>query len=79
MHDFTAVGFFQQVAIDEMTLITGVHSRPQIEYNNVLSLHDRVLEVTVKSKKSFVGATNIFLGERKMEVEEWYPLGNCPI
>ncbi|XP_063052825.1 phosphatidylinositol 3-kinase C2 domain-containing subunit gamma [Engraulis encrasicolus] len=50
-----------------------------IEYNNVLSLHDRVLEVTVKSKKSFVGATNIFLGERKMEVEEWYPLGNCPI
>ncbi|KAL2093959.1 hypothetical protein ACEWY4_011271 [Coilia grayii] len=50
-----------------------------IEYSNVLSLHDRVLEVTVKSKKTFVGATNIFLGERKMDVEEWYPLGNCPI
>ncbi|KAG5273788.1 hypothetical protein AALO_G00155520 [Alosa alosa] len=50
-----------------------------IEYRNILSLHDRVLEVTVKSKKNFVAATNIFLGERKMDVEEWYPLGHCPI
>ncbi|XP_012694530.2 phosphatidylinositol 4-phosphate 3-kinase C2 domain-containing subunit gamma isoform X2 [Clupea harengus] len=49
-----------------------------IEYSNVLSLHDRVLEVTVKSKKTFVAATNIFLGERKMDVEEWYQLGYSP-
>ncbi|XP_062403201.1 phosphatidylinositol 3-kinase C2 domain-containing subunit gamma [Sardina pilchardus] len=48
-----------------------------IEYSNVLSLHDRVLEVTVKSKKTAVVETNICLWEREMDVEVWYPLGQC--
>lgn len=50
-----------------------------IEYNHVSSLYNRVLEVTVKSKKMFVAAANIRLEERRMDTEEWFPLGNCPI
>ncbi|XP_062318498.1 phosphatidylinositol 3-kinase C2 domain-containing subunit gamma isoform X1 [Osmerus eperlanus] len=49
-----------------------------VEYSHVLSLYNRVLEVTVKSKKRFVVAANIQLEERMMDKEEWFPLGNCP-
>lgn len=46
-----------------------------IEYRNVLKLHGLVLEVTVKSRKAFVAATNVVLGERVLEQEKWFPLG----
>ncbi|KAK7151368.1 hypothetical protein R3I94_007885 [Phoxinus phoxinus] len=46
-----------------------------IEYRNVLKLHGRVLEVTVKSRKAFVAATNVVLGERVLDQEKWFPLG----
>ncbi|XP_067275932.1 phosphatidylinositol 3-kinase C2 domain-containing subunit gamma [Pseudorasbora parva] len=46
-----------------------------IEYSNVLKLHGCVLEVTVKSRKAFVAATNVVLGERVLEQEKWFPLG----
>ncbi|XP_067245627.1 phosphatidylinositol 3-kinase C2 domain-containing subunit gamma isoform X1 [Chanodichthys erythropterus] len=46
-----------------------------IEYRNVLKLHGHVLEVTVKSRKAFVAATNVVLGERVLDQEKWFPLG----
>ncbi|KTG33767.1 hypothetical protein cypCar_00044324 [Cyprinus carpio] len=46
-----------------------------IEYRNVLNLHGHVLEVTVKSRKTFVAATNVVLGERVLDQEKWFPLG----
>ncbi|XP_073328066.1 phosphatidylinositol 3-kinase C2 domain-containing subunit gamma [Pagrus major] len=49
-----------------------------LEYNNVL-LYGMVLEVTVKSKKTFVAATNIKLEEELLDKETWFPLGNCAI
>ncbi|KAF7663980.1 hypothetical protein LDENG_00192830 [Lucifuga dentata] len=50
-----------------------------LEYSNVLLLHEKVLEVTVKSNKTFVAATNIKLEQRWLDKEQWFPLGNCPI
>ncbi|XP_036963200.1 phosphatidylinositol 4-phosphate 3-kinase C2 domain-containing subunit gamma [Acanthopagrus latus] len=49
-----------------------------LEYNNVL-LYGMVLEVTVKSKKTFVAATNIKLEKELLDKETWFPLGNCAI
>ncbi|XP_016146952.1 phosphatidylinositol 4-phosphate 3-kinase C2 domain-containing subunit gamma [Sinocyclocheilus grahami] len=46
-----------------------------IEYRNVHNLHGHVLEVTVKSRKTFVAATNVVLGERVLDQEKWFPLG----
>ncbi|XP_043089509.1 phosphatidylinositol 4-phosphate 3-kinase C2 domain-containing subunit gamma isoform X2 [Puntigrus tetrazona] len=46
-----------------------------IEYRNVPGLHGRVLEVTVKSRKTFVAATNVVLGDRVLDQEKWFPLG----
>ncbi|XP_050991769.1 phosphatidylinositol 3-kinase C2 domain-containing subunit gamma isoform X1 [Labeo rohita] len=46
-----------------------------IEYRNVPNLHGHVLEVTVKSRKTFVAATNVVLGERVLDQEKWFPLG----
>ncbi|CAJ1056399.1 LOW QUALITY PROTEIN: phosphatidylinositol 4-phosphate 3-kinase C2 domain-containing subunit gamma [Xyrichtys novacula] len=50
-----------------------------LEYNNVPMLYGMVLEVTVKSKKSFVAATNIKLEKEMLNKENWFPLGNCAI
>lgn len=38
-----------------------------------------VLEVTVKSKKTFVAATNIKLEKELLDKETWFPLGNCAV
>lgn len=50
-----------------------------LEYNDVPSVHGKVLEVTVKSKKVFVAATNVNLEEEWLNKERWFPLGNCSI
>ncbi|XP_074488623.1 phosphatidylinositol 3-kinase C2 domain-containing subunit gamma [Sebastes fasciatus] len=50
-----------------------------LEYNYVPLLYGMVLEVTVKSKKTFVAATNIRLEEVLLDKETWFPLGNCAI
>lgn len=60
-----------------MTQISASYS--QLEYNNVPLLYGMVLEVTVKSKKTFVAATNIRLEEELLDKETWFPLGNCAI
>lgn len=49
-----------------------------MEYNVPL-LYGMVLEVTVKSKKTFVGATNIKLEKELLDKEAWFNLGNCAI
>lgn len=54
-------------------------SYSQLEYNYVPLLYGMVLEVTVKSKKTFVAATNIRLEEVLLDKETWFPLGNCAI
>ncbi|XP_052386723.1 phosphatidylinositol 3-kinase C2 domain-containing subunit gamma isoform X2 [Carassius gibelio] len=46
-----------------------------IEYRNVPNLHGHVLEVTVKSRKTFVAATNVVLADRVLDQEKWFPLG----
>ncbi|XP_067358027.1 phosphatidylinositol 3-kinase C2 domain-containing subunit gamma isoform X2 [Channa argus] len=50
-----------------------------LEYNPVPLLYGMVLEVTVKSKKTFVAATNIKLDKNLLDKEKWFPLGNCAI
>lgn len=50
-----------------------------LEYCNVPILYGMVLEVTVKSKKTFVAATNIRLEEGLLDKEKWFLLGNCAI
>ncbi|XP_034060859.1 phosphatidylinositol 4-phosphate 3-kinase C2 domain-containing subunit gamma isoform X1 [Gymnodraco acuticeps] len=50
-----------------------------IEYHDVQLLDGMVLEVTVKSKKTFVGASNIRLEEKLLDQETWYTLGNSAI
>lgn len=50
-----------------------------LEYNDVPLIYGMVLEVTVKSKKTFVAATNIKLDEELLDKETWFPLGNCTI
>ncbi|XP_018521847.1 phosphatidylinositol 3-kinase C2 domain-containing subunit gamma isoform X3 [Lates calcarifer] len=50
-----------------------------LEYSYVPLLYGMVLEVTVKSKKAFVAATNIKLEEKLLDQEKWFPLGNCAI
>lgn len=50
-----------------------------LEYENVPVLCGRVLEVTVKSRKTFVAATNIKLDDHLLNKEEWFALGNCEI
>ncbi|XP_056138310.1 phosphatidylinositol 3-kinase C2 domain-containing subunit gamma [Lampris incognitus] len=50
-----------------------------LEYREVPSLHGKVLEVTVKSKKNFIAATNITMEEQWLDKEQWFPLGNCPV
>lgn len=50
-----------------------------LEYSYVPLLYGMVLEVTVKSKKTFVAATNIRLEEVLLDKETWFPLGNCAI
>ncbi|XP_056244191.1 phosphatidylinositol 3-kinase C2 domain-containing subunit gamma isoform X1 [Seriola aureovittata] len=50
-----------------------------LEYNSVSLLYGMVLEVTVKSKKTFVAATNIKLDDKLLDTETWFPLGNCAI
>ncbi|XP_031725847.1 phosphatidylinositol 4-phosphate 3-kinase C2 domain-containing subunit gamma [Anarrhichthys ocellatus] len=50
-----------------------------LEYNSVPLLYGMVLEVTVKSKNTFVAATNIRLEEVLLDKEMWFPLGNCAI
>ncbi|KAM6960653.1 phosphatidylinositol 3-kinase C2 domain-containing subunit gamma [Aplochiton taeniatus] len=50
-----------------------------LEYSEVSSLEGKVLEVTVKSRKTCVVSTNIRLEESRMETEEWHPLGQCSV
>ncbi|KAM7396920.1 hypothetical protein PAMP_019925 [Pampus punctatissimus] len=50
-----------------------------LEYNHVPLIYGMVLEVTVKSKKTFVAATNIKLEDKLLDKETWFPLGNCAI
>lgn len=47
-----------------------------LEYTYVPLLYGMVLEVTVKSKKAFVAATNIKLEDKLLNKETWFPLGN---
>lgn len=51
----------------------------QLEYSSVPVLYGMVLEVVVKSKKTFVAATNIKLEEELLDKEKWFALGNCAI
>uniref|UniRef100_A0A3Q3FAN9 Phosphatidylinositol-4-phosphate 3-kinase catalytic subunit type 2 gamma n=1 Tax=Labrus bergylta TaxID=56723 RepID=A0A3Q3FAN9_9LABR len=44
----------------------------QLEYSNVPMLYGMVLEVTVKSKKNFVAATNIRLEQEVLDKEKWF-------
>lgn len=61
-------------------LITKISaSSSQLEYSFVPMLYGMVLEVTVKSKKTFVAATNIKLEGEFLDKERWFPLGNCAI
>lgn len=53
-------------------------SPPQLEYH-APDLYGMVLEVVVKSKKTFVAATNIKLEEELLDKEIWFLLGNCAI
>ncbi|KAM9352333.1 phosphatidylinositol 3-kinase C2 domain-containing subunit gamma [Symphorus nematophorus] len=50
-----------------------------LEYSCVPLLDGMVLEVTVKSKKTFVAATNIRLEKELLDKETWFPLGNSAI
>ncbi|XP_040894472.1 phosphatidylinositol 4-phosphate 3-kinase C2 domain-containing subunit gamma [Toxotes jaculatrix] len=50
-----------------------------LEYSFVPLLYGMVLEVTVKSRKTFVAATNIKLDGELLGKETWFPLGNCAI
>ncbi|XP_070763460.1 phosphatidylinositol 3-kinase C2 domain-containing subunit gamma [Enoplosus armatus] len=50
-----------------------------LEYSYVPLIYGMVLEVTVKSKKTFVAATNIKLEKELLDKETWFPLGNCAI
>nr|XP_057931600.1 phosphatidylinositol 3-kinase C2 domain-containing subunit gamma isoform X2 [Doryrhamphus excisus]XP_057931601.1 phosphatidylinositol 3-kinase C2 domain-containing subunit gamma isoform X2 [Doryrhamphus excisus]XP_057931602.1 phosphatidylinositol 3-kinase C2 domain-containing subunit gamma isoform X2 [Doryrhamphus excisus] len=50
-----------------------------LEYTNVPLLYGMVLEVSVKSKKTFVAATNIKLEDELLNKETWFTLGNCAI
>lgn len=54
------------------------HCAPQLEYHAPV-LYGMVLEVVVKSKKTFVAATNIKLEENLLDKETWFPLGNCAV
>ncbi|XP_061630841.1 phosphatidylinositol 3-kinase C2 domain-containing subunit gamma isoform X2 [Phyllopteryx taeniolatus] len=50
-----------------------------LEYANVPLLYGMVLEVSVKSKKTFVAATNIKLEEELLNKETWFTLGNSAL
>ncbi|XP_049579542.1 phosphatidylinositol 3-kinase C2 domain-containing subunit gamma [Syngnathus scovelli] len=50
-----------------------------LEYNNVPLLYGMVLEVSVKSKKTFVAATNIKLDEELLNKETWFTLRNSAL
>ncbi|XP_077424298.1 phosphatidylinositol 3-kinase C2 domain-containing subunit gamma isoform X2 [Vanacampus margaritifer] len=50
-----------------------------LEYDNVHLLYGMVLEVSVKSKKTFVAATNIKLDELLLDKETWFTLGNLAL
>ncbi|XP_019933710.2 phosphatidylinositol 3-kinase C2 domain-containing subunit gamma isoform X1 [Paralichthys olivaceus] len=50
-----------------------------LEYSFVPLLYGMVLEVTVKSKKTFVAATNIRLEDNLLDKKTWFPLGNCAV
>ncbi|CAL1594964.1 unnamed protein product [Knipowitschia caucasica] len=43
------------------------------------AVHGMVLEITVKSKKKFVGATSFKLEEHVLNKEQWFPLNNCEV
>lgn len=51
----------------------------QLEYNHVPALYGMVLEVVVKSRKTFVAAANIKLEKELLDKEKWFLLGNCAI
>ncbi len=51
----------------------------QLEYSYIPLLYGMVLEVTVKSKKTFVAATNIKLEDELLDKETWFNLGNCSV
>ncbi|AWP08231.1 putative phosphatidylinositol 4-phosphate 3-kinase C2 domain-containing subunit gamma [Scophthalmus maximus] len=50
-----------------------------LEYAFVPLLYGMVLEVTVKSKKTFVAASNIRLDTELLDKETWFLLGNCAV
>ncbi|XP_057693304.1 phosphatidylinositol 3-kinase C2 domain-containing subunit gamma isoform X2 [Corythoichthys intestinalis] len=50
-----------------------------LEYVSVPLLYGMVLEVSVKSKKTFIAATNIKLDEELLNKETWFKLGNAAL
>ncbi|XP_072291051.1 phosphatidylinositol 3-kinase C2 domain-containing subunit gamma [Eucyclogobius newberryi] len=52
-----------------------------IEYNSVPDnvVHGMVLEITVKSRKRFVGRTSIRLEEHLLNKEQWFSLETCEV
>ncbi|XP_072571020.1 phosphatidylinositol 3-kinase C2 domain-containing subunit gamma [Paramormyrops kingsleyae] len=50
-----------------------------IEYSDVQSLQGKVLELHVKSRGTFLAATNIWLADRRMGTDEWFPLGSSSV
>ncbi|XP_077452589.1 phosphatidylinositol 3-kinase C2 domain-containing subunit gamma isoform X1 [Stigmatopora argus] len=50
-----------------------------LEYVNVPLLYGMVLEVSVKSKKTFIAATNIKLDEELLNKKTWFILGNAAL
>ncbi|XP_019712782.1 phosphatidylinositol 4-phosphate 3-kinase C2 domain-containing subunit gamma isoform X1 [Hippocampus comes] len=50
-----------------------------LEWSNVPLLYGMVLEVSVKSKKTFVAAANIKLDEELLNKETWFTLGNSAL
>lgn len=71
-------GVFKSIFIPVNLLSKTSVSYPQLEYSDVPSIQGKVLEVTVKSKKAFVAATNVKLVEQWLDKDQWFPLGNCP-
>lgn len=75
----TLLAYPQFTGCSERTAVKMCAPYQQMEYSYVPLLYGMVLEVTVKSKNTFVAATNIKLEEELLDKETWFPLRNCAI